>query len=142
MSLKLKLAKYSLLFTVTTLINLITLESPTIPAESINFNYSLLGFEVKVADLELFATQGKITKNLNFYLKRISPEQRKKLQQFLTQSYEVNPVLVYRYSRTSVGIKLLERIGKIIQIPHDINGFYGLRAAVVLRERRPTDAPL
>ena len=128
---KLKLAKYSLLLTVATLINLIALESPTIPAEKIKFNYSLLGFEVKVADLELFATEGKITKNLNFYLKRISPEQREKLQQFLTQSYEVNPVLVYRYSRTSVGIKLLERIGKIIQIPHDINGFYGLRAAVV-----------
>ncbi|ELS00850.1 putative dienelactone hydrolase [Xenococcus sp. PCC 7305] len=128
---KLKLAKYSLLVMFATLINAVALASPTIPAEIINFNYSLLGFEVKVADLELFAKQGQITKNLNFYLKRISPQQRKKLQQFLTQSYEVDPVLVYRYLRTSVGIKLFERIGNIIQIPHDINGFYGLRASVV-----------
>ncbi len=134
---KLKIAKYSLLFAIATLISVIALELPTIPAERIYFNYSLLGFKVKVADLEIFAKQGKITKNLNFYLKRVSPQQREKLQKFLQQSYDVDPVLVYRYSRTSVGIKLLERIGEIIQIPHDINGFYGLRAAVVQTAASP-----
>ena len=141
-----KLKKYSLIlkislkarhFVIAILISIMPLLLPSLSAEKIKFNYSLLGFNVKVTDLELFATQGKITKELDFYLKRISPQQREKLQQFLTQSYEVNPVLVYRYSRTSVGIKLLKRIGKIIQIPDEINGFYGLRASVVQAASSP-----
>ncbi len=106
-------------------------ERPTIPAERIDFNYSLLGFKIQVEDLEAFAKHGEISSSLNFYLKRISPKQTERLQKLLRQSYNVNRVLVYRYSRTTSGIKILQRIGEIIQLPGGINGFYGLRAAVV-----------
>ena len=128
---KLKRAKYSLLFAIACFITTISFNSAILSAEKINFNYSLLGFKVLVKDLAVFAKQGEISSSLNFYLKRISSEKREELQYFLNQSYDVDPILVYRYSRTSVGIKLLERIGEIIQLPGNINGFYGLRAAVV-----------
>lgn len=107
------------------------LQFPSYSAEKIKFNYGLLGFKVEVADLKLFAEEGIVTDNLNFYLKRIKSEQKDKLRDFLQQSYDVNPKLVYRYSRTSVGERMLKRLGEIIQIPQNINGFYGLRAAVV-----------
>ena len=119
------------LLAIATSIIAIALPTVTFSAEKINFNYSLLGFEVLVKDLEAFAKQGKISSQLDFYLKRISPEQREQLQKFLNQSYDVDPVLVYRYSRTSVGIKLLERIGEIIQLPGNLNGFYGLRGTLI-----------
>ena len=128
---KFKQSKYSLFFAIAFCFIISTSNSIAFSAEKINFNYSLLGFKVLVNDLSDFAEQGKISSHLNFYLKRISSKQREELQEFLNQSYDVDPVLVYRYSRTSVGIKLLQRIGEIIQLPGGINGFYGLRAAVV-----------
>ena len=105
--------------------------SPTNPAEKIKFNYSILGFSLDVEDLALYAEQGKVTRQFNFYLKRFSPQQQQQLQEFLQLKYNIDPVLVYRFSRTSVGQKMLLRVGEILQTPHDINGFYGLRAAAV-----------
>ena len=134
---RLKLTKYLSLLAIATLISIVIWELPTVSAEKINFNYGLLGFEVRVQDLAAFAKQGEVSDRLNFYLKRIPPKQTKRLQKFLQQSYDVDPVLVYRYSRTSVGIKLLQRIGDIIQLPGYINGFYGLRAAVVQAASSP-----
>jgi predicted dienelactone hydrolase len=113
------------------IILIFTINFPTLSAEKIEFNYNLLGFKILVKDLADFAQQGIISSHLNFYLKRIPTERRDDLRQFLNQSYDVDPILVYRYSRSSVGIKLLKRIGEIIQLPGQINGFYGLRAAVV-----------
>jgi predicted dienelactone hydrolase len=132
-----KQAKYTLLLAIASFILIIILQLPSLSAERIDFNYSLLGFDIKVKDLENFAKQGEISRSLNFYLKRISPEKREELQEFLGQSYDVDPVLVYRYSRTSVGKRLLARIGEIIQIRHNLNGFYGLRSAVVQTAASP-----
>ena len=125
-----RVAKCSFLLAIATLLGVVAIE-PAIPAERIDFNYSLLGFSIKVEDLAAFAETGEVSNSLNFYLKRIPPQQREKLQKFLQQSYNVDPILVYRYSRTSAGIKMLQRIGEIIQLPGNLNGFYGLRAAVV-----------
>ncbi len=131
-----KSIKYGFILAIAILIT-VAIAQPTIPAERIDFNYSLLGFNLKVKDLESFAKDGKVSNSLNFYLKRISPKQTKQLQKFLQQSYDVDPVLVYRYSRTSVGIRMLQRIGEIIQLPGYLNGFYGLRAAVVQTAESP-----
>jgi predicted dienelactone hydrolase len=110
---------------------ILILQFPLNSAERIKFNYGLFGFKVEVADLELFAEKGTVTDRLNFYLKRIAPEQREKFRDFLRQSYDVNPVLVYRFSRTSVGIRMLKRLGEMMQIPEDINGLYALRAGLL-----------
>ena len=123
--------KHGLLIVVAALSGVLLVKSATYSAETIKFNYGLLGFKVETADLELFAEEGIITDRLNFYLKRLSLEQRKRFQSFLQQTYDVNPVLVYRFSHTSVGIKMLKRLGNIVNIPEDINGFYGIRAAII-----------
>ena len=124
-----KLAKYVCGLAIAIAVALIA--HPTISAERIDFNYGPLGFKVEVQDLATFAKTGEVSDSLNFYLKRISPEQTQRLRQLLTQSYDVDPVLVYRYSRTEAGISMLNRIGDLIQLPGSLNGFYGLRAAVV-----------
>ena len=131
-----KLAKYATLLAIA-FSGVVALTQSVMTAEKIEFNYSLLGFKIQVKDLEDFATKGEVSDSLNFYLKRISPKKTKRLQKFLKQSYDVDPVLVYRYSRTSVGIKMLQRVGEIIQLPGYINGFYGLRAAVVKTAQSP-----
>ena len=104
---------------------------PLAAAERFTFNYGLLGFKLAIADLELFVEQGEINNRLNFYLKRVSAGKQEKLRTFLQKSYAVDPVLAYRFTKTSVGEKVLQRLGDIVQIPEDLNGFYGLRAAIV-----------
>jgi predicted dienelactone hydrolase len=123
--------KNRILLTIFTFILIISLQLPTYSAETINFNYGLLGFKIKVEDLNIFAKEGKITKHLNFYLKRVPLEKQEQVRKFLQSDYKIDPVLAYRFSRTSVGEKLLTRFGEIIQIPHNRNGFYALRAAAV-----------
>jgi predicted dienelactone hydrolase len=120
-----------LLLVVVTLLGVLAMERSTISAERIDFNYSLLGFELKVQDLATFAETGEISDSLNYYFRYIPEKQSQQLRKFLQQSYDVDLVLVYRYAHTSAGIKMLQRIGEIIQLPGYINGFYGLRAALV-----------
>ena len=127
---KLKLIKYTLCFAIA-ISGVVTFGRASIPAEKIDFNLSVLGFSIQVEDLATFAKTGEVSDSLNYYFRYLPQKQTKQLRKFLNQSYDVDPVLVYRYSRTSAGIKMLQRIGKIIQLPGYINGFYGLRAAVV-----------
>ncbi|MEL6495885.1 MAG: alpha/beta fold hydrolase [Cyanobacteria bacterium J06623_7] len=133
---KLKLVKYTLCLAIA-ISGVALVKQVSTGAERIDFNLSVLGFTVKVADLAAFAETGEVSDSLNYYFRYLPPKQTKQLRQFLNQSYNVDPVLVYRYSRTTAGIKMLQRIGDIIQLPGNINGFYGLRAAVVQTAQSP-----
>jgi len=133
---KFKLVKYTLIFAIA-ISGIVAFGRASMPAERIDFNYSLLGFDLRVKDLETFAETGEISDSLNYYFRYLPDKQTKQLRKFLNQSYDVDPVLVYRYSRTTVGVKMLERIGEIIQLPGYLNGFYGLRAAVVQTAQSP-----
>lgn len=100
-------------------------------AKRIKFNFGLLGFNIELQDLDFFAQTGQIPPNLKFYLHRISPKKRAQLQSFLKQTYKIQPWVAYRFAHTSVGERLLDRMGDFVQIPQDINGFYGIRAAIL-----------
>lgn len=131
-----KLIKYILCLTIA-VSGVVAMEQSSLTAEQINLNYSLLGFKLKVKDLATFAETGEVSDSLNYYFRYISAKQIQQLRKFLRQSYDVDPVLVYRYSRTSAGIKMLQRIGEIIQLPGNLNGFYGLRGALVQTAQSP-----
>ncbi|MGL5833732.1 MAG: alpha/beta hydrolase [Waterburya sp.] len=125
------------LLIVATLLGVVAMEQSSLTAERIDFNYSLLGFKLQVKDLATFAKTGEVNDSLNYYFRYIPDKQTQQLRQFLRQSYDVDPVLVYRYSRTAAGIKMLQRIGEIIQLPGNINGFYGLRGALIQTAQSP-----
>jgi predicted dienelactone hydrolase len=127
---KFKLVKYVFCLAIA-ISGVVAMEQSSLTAEKIDFHYSLLGFKLQVKDLATFADTGEVSDSLNYYFRYIPDKQTQQLRKFLRQSYDVDPVLVYRYSRTSAGIKMLQRIGEIIQLPGHINGFHGLRAALV-----------
>jgi predicted dienelactone hydrolase len=131
-----KLVKYVLCLAIA-FSGVVAMEQSSLSAERIDFHYSLLGFKLKVSDLATFADTGEVSDSLNYYFRYIPDKQTEQLRRFLRQSYDVDPVLVYRYSRTSAGIKMLQRIGEIIQLPGNINGFHGLRAALVQTAQSP-----
>jgi predicted dienelactone hydrolase len=115
---------------------IVTLNSAS-AAEKIKLNYGLLSFSLSVESLAKLAQEGRIEPELAFYLKFLSDKQQNDLQKLLRSPYEVDPIIVSRMGHTSVGKKLLKDIGNLIQTPSGQNGFYALRAAVVLAAADP-----
>ena len=114
------------LATIPTIFSLI----PVKAAQTIDFTYGPLGFSIEVESLELFAKEGKINRQLDFYLSRVKPEAREKFRQALLQREEVNPVQLYRFFRTPIGEQILIQVGNLINIPGGGNGKYAIRAAL------------
>lgn len=110
---------------------------PVKAAEKLFLSYGPLIFSLRVESLEMFAEDGKINQDLAFYLKRATPEQQKAFREALTQSLEVDPVLVWRFLNTTMGESMLTRLGKVITIQGGTNGAYPLRGALVQASFEP-----
>ncbi len=101
-------------------------------AERITFNYPPFGqFDIKVADLEAFATKGEITAELAYYLDRLPPQQLARLPEILSTPLEFDPLTIAKFSNSSVGEVVLENFGKGIRGDVKRNGFYALRGAII-----------
>ncbi|NET06908.1 MAG: alpha/beta hydrolase [Symploca sp. SIO2B6] len=104
---------------------------PVNAAERIYFDYGPLALSISVDSLETFAKEGKINKELEFYLKRVSEENQATFREVLQTKQEVDPVQLYRFFRTPIGEQLLTGFGKIIQVQGGRNGKYSIRGALV-----------
>lgn len=104
---------------------------PALGAERIAFFYPPFGeFSISVRDLEVFAKEGKITKDFAFYAKRLTSRQLKALQYLLSQQFDVSPLTVYRFTHTPIGDTILTRLGLDLQPDYGQNGKYALRVAL------------
>jgi predicted dienelactone hydrolase len=104
---------------------------PAVAADRLLFNYGPLNLSVAVDSLETFANNGTIDKELAFYLNRLDNKQQASVRKFLRSRFEVNPMVLYRLSRSAVGENLLRDVGELINIPENQNGFYGLRGSLI-----------
>ncbi|MEL6223637.1 MAG: alpha/beta hydrolase [Cyanobacteria bacterium J06627_8] len=111
--------------------------SPTQAAERIRFQYGLLGLSITRENLETFAETGSLECSVRSILSRLSPDAREQLRAVLQARYDVDPVMVNRFSYTRPGYQLLTEIGELIQTDSGQNGFYGLRAALTLAASDP-----
>ncbi|MGK7917247.1 MAG: alpha/beta hydrolase, partial [Prochloraceae cyanobacterium] len=103
---------------------------PVNAAETIDFYYGPLGFSVKIDSLELYAQEGKVNRELDFYLRRVKPEAQDKFRQLLSKRYDVDPVRFYRFLRTPIGEEILTQVGYMINFSGGGNGKIGIRAAL------------
>jgi predicted dienelactone hydrolase len=110
---------------------------PLQAAEKIILTYGPLQLSVKVSSLETFAKEGKIEKDLEFYLGKTSQEQQAQFRKALLERADLSPVLLSRFFYTQIGEDILTRLGKIITQERGINGDRGLRAALVLAAFEP-----
>jgi predicted dienelactone hydrolase len=106
--------------------------TPTHAAERVRFQYGIFGFSITRQGLETFAETGEIEGSLKNLLSRLDPDNHDRLRGILKARYEVDPVLVNRFSYTSSGKQLLTEVGKLVQTQSGQNGFYALRAALTL----------
>ncbi len=104
---------------------------PVRAAEELFFVYGPLNFSIEVSSLDLFAKEGKVNKNLEFYLQFVTPEQKAAFREALTKKIDLSPVVVSRFFNTSIGEDILTRVGRAITIQGGSNGKFALRAAFV-----------
>lgn len=105
----------------------------TLAAERINFTLPILGeFSLSVDSLEIFANEGKITKEFNFYAKRLDEKTLDRLQSLLQRKFEFDTTAIYKQTNAPIGERFLRQMGKAIYTHPDRNGIYAIRAAVLL----------
>ena len=100
-------------------------------AEKISFRYGMVEFTLPVASLENFASTGKADRYLNIYLNSATPQELARLQELANYSLEVDRVTVYRFFNSSLGQKILQNLGTIIQPSPTEEGLYALRSSLI-----------
>lgn len=88
-------------------------------------------FSISLASLENFAETGKLTGDLKTLASFFDEPTRALMRQWLQRRFQLSQVTVAHLTYSPMGREVLEQVGKVIQIPNQINGFYGLRAAVI-----------
>ncbi|ACK72909.1 protein of unknown function DUF1400 [Gloeothece citriformis PCC 7424] len=106
-------------------------------AERIYFSVNTLRLSLGIEALELFAADGTINKELEFYLQGISDEDRARFRTALLRAYQINPVQLSRFFRTPTGEAILKNIGELIQIQGGQNGQYAIRGALIQAASEP-----
>ena len=111
---------------------------PSLGAERISFSLPVFGeFNLSVDSLEVFATEGKITKEFNFYAKRLDDKTLDRLQSLLQRKFELDTTAIYKQTNAPIGERFLRQIGKAIYTHPDRNGIYAIRAAILLAATDP-----
>ncbi|MEH2316053.1 alpha/beta hydrolase [Nostoc sp.] len=107
--------------------------TPGLGAERISFYYPPFGeFYLSVDSLETFAKVGKIDQDFSFYANRATPQQLAQLRDLLQQRFNVTPTLVSQVTYSPVGEQVMEQLGELLLTESRKNGFYAIRASLIL----------
>lgn len=110
---------------------------PAKSAERINVDFGVLDLGVSVRELEIFAKEDKVGKELDFYLSRLGGvEQRQYVREFLTFSAGFTQLQVAQFFYSSMGEQVLTYMGNLIQAGNQ-NGNRAIRAAFILAAGDP-----
>ena len=106
---------------------------PVKAAERIFFTYAPVHVSIRTASIEKFANEGIVDANLRFYLDLLgtTAEQRVELRQALNKRLEIDPIQLSRFFNTSMGERILARIGNLITIQGGRNGVNAIRGAMI-----------
>lgn len=110
---------------------------PGFAAQRVYLSYGVLGRSISLDQLEQFAETGEATGVLADLLGRFGSEQQSAVRSALQTRYAVDPVMVDRFSYTSAGERLLQEAGQILQSEARLNGFKGIRSALILAADQP-----
>ncbi|NJL45797.1 MAG: alpha/beta hydrolase [Leptolyngbyaceae cyanobacterium SM2_3_12] len=88
-------------------------------------------FNLSIDALETFAETGEITGNFKNYARFLDEETLISLRQLLRFRFPLDLITVDNLSYSPLGRDALTNVGKIFQSTPGVNGFHGLRAAVI-----------
>jgi predicted dienelactone hydrolase len=106
---------------------------PVKAAERIFFTYPPVHVSIRTASIERFANEGVVDANLRFYfdLLGITAQQKVELREALNKRLEIDPIQLSRFFNTSMGERILGRIGSLITIQGGRNGVHAIRGALI-----------
>ncbi|MFB2892944.1 alpha/beta hydrolase [Aerosakkonemataceae cyanobacterium BLCC-F50] len=110
---------------------------PVLGAETIFISYGPLDFSLPVSSLEKFAKTGEVDRDLNFYARFLGENGLVNFREFLQRRLDISPVVVSQLTYTPIGEQLLQRLGTVIRTEGRLDGFYALRAALILAAADP-----
>ena len=106
---------------------------PTLAGERITLFFPLVGqFNLSVDSLVVFAEEGKITPEFEFYAKRLDDKTLSRFQEALRQRFDVSPTTVSRLTNMPMGENFLRQLGTVIYTHPNRNGIYAIRSALIL----------
>lgn len=107
--------------------------TPGLGAERISFYYPPFGeFSLSVDSLETFAKEGRIDQDFSFYASRATPQQLAQLRDLLQQRFNITPTLVSQVTYSPIGKQVMQRLGELLLTESRNNGFYAIRASLIL----------
>lgn len=113
------------------------LSKPSLSAERIYVNYSVIERSVPVRALEIYAKEGRLTGELKTYARYLSQEQLEQFRQGLQSRIDLDPITVSQFLYTPIGERLLQRVSQVIQTPSRRQDYRALRAALILAAASP-----
>ncbi len=114
------------------LVNIFASPTPAHGAAQIRFWYAPFGeFIIYTSDLERFVKDGQINKRLELYLGRLTTQQQTQVRDLLSTRYSISHVAIANFTYSLIGEILVKRLGKIVKIAPDQNGFLALRSALI-----------
>ncbi|MEN9229920.1 MAG: alpha/beta hydrolase [Thermostichus sp. DG02_5_bins_236] len=98
----------------------------------------LFEISLPVGDLAQFAENGTVSRQLDFYWRRLTPEQQRALADLLRRDFNLNQVTVSQFTYSSIGEDLLRRLTLVLHSAGEGEAeFYALRAALILAAGDP-----
>lgn len=110
---------------------------PALGAEQISVISGPIQVSLPVEALEVYAQEGKVTDDFAFYANRATPQQLTQLRQLLQIRLPLSSVPVSQLTYSPIGETMLQGLGNILETESGQNGFYGLRAALILAADDP-----
>jgi len=110
---------------------------PAWGAERIYISYAAFERSIPIEALEIYAKEGRITKELAGYARYLNPQQRTRLRAGLRARVNQDNITISQFLYSPSGEQLLRRLGKVIQTESRQSGFYAIRAALIQAAAEP-----
>ncbi len=100
-------------------------------AERIDLTFGALELSLELESLEQFAATGKISDELKFYTRFLTPEQLAQVRSGLTDRLDINLLAVSSFFNSPQGETILRRLAQVIRTGRNLRSVPALRAAIV-----------
>ncbi|MEO1147234.1 MAG: alpha/beta hydrolase [Cyanobacteria bacterium J06638_22] len=116
--------------------------APAQALESIRAAIGPIEFSGEMSEIEAFVEEGELSTGLVWLERFTDSETVEGLRVLLQTPIELDATVVAKLTYSSLGENFLQRLGKIIRTEAGQNGFYAMRAALILAADAPEDLTL
>jgi predicted dienelactone hydrolase len=114
-------------------------------AERVEFGIGAIEFSISVKQLETYANQGRVGKELAPFLSSIEEKDRKYVRQFLQINSDFTPLQISQFFHSAVGEKILTYVGDLVQSvritapesKHNLNGAKAIQTGLISAAAAP-----